>query len=75
MVAQQEKLLNRDSEVEHLKLDHCQAWAHDVRHEERKNRREVEQLELKLEELETSQAERALARPRLTPAMSRCAGG
>ena len=59
VVAQQEKLLGRDSEIEHLKLIIAKLRRMMFGTKSEKIAREVEQLELKLEELETGQAERA----------------
>jgi transposase len=63
VVTQQEKLLGRDSEIEHLKLIIAKLRRMMFGTKSEKIAREVEQLELKLEELETGQAEPAPARP------------
>jgi len=54
--AQQEKLLSRDSEIEHLKLVVAKLRRMMFGAKSEKVTREIEQLELKLEELETRQA-------------------
>jgi transposase len=54
--AQQEKLLSRDSEIEHLKLVVAKLRRMMFGTKSEKVTREIEQLELKLEELETRQA-------------------
>jgi transposase len=56
VVAQQEKLLTRNSEIEHLKLIIAKLRRMMFGTKSEKIAREVEQLELKLEELETSEA-------------------
>jgi transposase len=61
VLAQQQKLLNRDSEIEHLKLVIAKLRRMMFGTKSEKVAREIEQLELKLEELETRQAERAEA--------------
>jgi transposase len=61
VLAQQEKLLSRDSEIEHLKLVIAKLRRMMFGTKSEKATREIEQLELKLEELETRQAERAEA--------------
>jgi transposase len=58
VVAQQEKLLTRNSEIEHLKLIIAKLRRMMFGTKSEKIAREVEQLELKLEELETGEAER-----------------
>jgi hypothetical protein len=66
VMAQQEKLLTRNSEIEHLKLIIAKLQRMMFGTKSEKIAREVEQLELKLEELETVEAERppAAAPPR-----------
>jgi transposase len=59
VLAQQEKLLSRDSEIEHLKLVIAKLRRMMFGTKSEKVTREIEQLELKLEELETRQSERA----------------
>ena len=59
VLAEQEKLLSRDSEIEHLKLIIAKLRRLMFGTKSEKVAREIEQLELKLEELETRQAERA----------------
>jgi transposase len=58
VLAQQEKLLSRNSEIEHLKLIIAKLRRMMFGTKSEKIAREVEQLELKLEELETSEAAR-----------------
>src|SRR6202166_866649 len=67
VVAQQEKLLSRNSEIEHLKLIIAKLRRMMFGTKSEKIAREVEQLELKLEELETSEAARP---PAAVPANS-----
>src|SRR5450631_3290791 len=67
VVAQQEKLLRRNSEIEHLKLIIAKLRRMMFGTKSEKIAREVEQLELKLEELETSEAARP---PAAAPANS-----
>ena len=59
--AQQEKLHNRDNEIEHLKLVIAKLRRMIFGTKSEKVTREIEQLELKLEELETGRAERVTA--------------
>jgi transposase len=61
LAAQQEKLLSRDNEIEHLKLVIAKLRRMIFGTKSEKVTREIEQLELKLEELETGQAERVTA--------------
>src|SRR5487761_787472 len=63
LCAQQEKLLSRDNEIEHLKLVIAKLRRMIFGTKSEKVSREIEQLELKLEELETQQAERVTASP------------
>lgn len=63
LAAQQEKLLSRDNEIEHLKLVIAKLRRMIFGTKSEKVSREIEQLELKLEELETQQAERVTASP------------
>src|ERR1700761_1184204 len=58
VVAQQEKLLSRNSEIEHLQLIIAKLRRMMFGTKSEKIAREVEQLELKLEELETGEAAR-----------------
>src|SRR5450755_3885908 len=67
LASQQEKLLSRDSEIEHLKLIIAKLRRMMFGTKSEKVTREIEQLELKLEELETRQAERAEAAPSTAP--------
>ena len=67
VLAQQEKLLSQGSEIEHLKLVIAKLRRMMFGTKSEKVTREIEQLELKLEELETRQAERAEATPTTTP--------
>jgi transposase len=69
--AQQEKLLNRDSEIEHLKLVIAKLRRMMFGTKSEKVTREIEQLELKLDELETRQAEHAAATTSDTPAKNK----
>lgn len=69
--AQQEKLLSRDSEIEHLKLVIAKLRRMMFGTKSEKVTREIEQLELKLEELETRQAERTCATPTSTAAKNK----
>jgi transposase len=59
VLAQQEKLLSRDSEIEHLKLVLAKLRRMMFGTKSEKVTREIEQMELKLEELETRRAEGA----------------
>jgi uncharacterized protein with PIN domain len=61
LVAQQEKLLSRDNEIEHLKLVIAKLRRMVFGTKSEKVSREIEQLELKLEDLETQRAESATA--------------
>jgi transposase len=61
VVTQREKLLSRNSEIEHLKLIIAQLRRMMFGKKSEKIARQVEQLELKLEELQTSEAERTEA--------------
>lgn len=69
--AQQEKLLSRDSEIEHLKLVIAKLRRMVFGTKSEKVTREIEQLELKLEELETGKAERAATTPTGSPAKNK----
>jgi transposase len=71
VLAQQEKLLSRDSEIEHLKLIIAKLRRMMFGTKSEKITREIEQLELKLEELEVRKAERAEARPGSEPPRQR----
>ncbi len=72
LAAQQEKLLSRDNEIEHLKLVIAKLRRMVFGTKSEKVTREIEQLELKLEELETQQAERVTAATTAnTPAKSK----
>jgi transposase len=59
VLAQQEKLLSCDNEIEHLKLVIAKLRRMMFGTKSEKVTREIEQMELKLEELETRRAERA----------------
>jgi hypothetical protein len=63
VLAQQEKLLSRDSEIDHLKLIIAKLRRMMFGTKSEKITREIEQLELKLEELKVRKPERAEARP------------
>ena len=56
LAAQQESLLSRDNEIEHLKLVIAKLRRMIFGTKSEKVTREIEQLELKLEELEAGQA-------------------
>ena len=71
VLAQQEKLLSRDSEIEHLKLIIAKLRRMMFGTKSEKITREIEQLELKLEELEVRKAERAEAGPGSEPPRQR----
>jgi hypothetical protein len=71
VLAQQEKLLGRDSEIEHLKLIIAKLRPTMFGTKSEKITREIEQLELKLEELEVREAERAEAGPGSEPPSKR----
>jgi transposase len=72
LAAQQEKLLSRDNEIEHLKLVIAKLRRMIFGTRSEKVSREIEQLELKLEELETHEAERVTAASTAnTPAKSK----
>lgn len=71
VLAQQEKLLSRDSEIEHLKLIIAKLRRMMFGPKSEKITREIEQLELKLEELEVRKAERAEAGPGSEPPSKR----
>src|SRR6201987_5545606 len=68
VLAQQEKLRGRDSEIEHLKLVIAQLRRMMFGTNSEKVTREIEQLELKLEELETRRAEQARTTSTVTDA-------
>src|SRR5579859_8269983 len=61
LAAHHEKLLSRDNEIEHLKLVIAKLRRMIFGTKSEKVTREIEQLELKLEELETGKAERVSA--------------
>src|SRR5437899_2089121 len=61
VLAQQEKLVSQGGEIEHLKLVIAKLRRMLFGTKSEKVTREIEQLELKLEELETRQAERSEA--------------
>ena len=61
LAAQQDKLLSRDNEIEHLKLVIAKLRRMIFGAKSEKVSCEIEQLELKLEELETQRAERITA--------------
>lgn len=71
VLAQQEKLLNRDSEIEHLKLVIARLRRMMFGTKSEKVTREIEQLELQLEEMETRQAEHARTTPTVTDAKNK----
>lgn len=59
VLAQREQLLSRDTEIEHLKLLIAKLRRSQFGRSSEKLKRQIDQLELKLEELQTSQAENA----------------
>ena len=59
VLAQREQLLSRDTEIEHLKLLIAKLRRLQFGRSSEKLKRQIDQLELKLEELQTSQAENA----------------
>src|ERR1700761_4034942 len=61
VVTQREKLLSRNSEIDHLKLIIAQLRRMMYGKKSEKIERQVEQLELKLEELQVSEAQRTEA--------------
>jgi hypothetical protein len=67
LIAQQEKLLSRDSEIEHLRLVIAKLRRMMFGTSSEKTTREIEQLELQLEELEVRKAERDSATPLSEP--------
>ena len=72
LAAEQEKLLSRDTEIEHLKLVIAKLQRMIFGTKSEKVTREIEQLELKLEELQAGQAERvAAATTAATPAKTK----
>jgi transposase len=71
VIAQQEKLFSRDSEIEHLKLVIAKLRRMMFGTKSEKVTRAIEQLELKLEELETCHAERERATSTDTPAKNK----
>src|SRR6202046_1763200 len=71
IAAQQEEILSRDNEIEHLKLVIAKLRRMIFGTKSEKVTREIEQLELKLEELETRQAEHAAATTSDTPAKNK----
>jgi hypothetical protein len=71
IVAQQEKLLSRDSEIEHLKLVIAKLRRMMFGTKSEKVRHEIEQLELRLKELEARESERSATTAALTDAKSK----
>jgi transposase len=63
VLAQQEQLLSRDTEIEHLKLLIAKLRRAQFGRSSEKLDRQIEQLELRLEALEMDDAENAAARP------------
>lgn len=59
ILAQQEQLLSRDHEIEHLKLFIAKLQRMQFGRRSEKIERQIEQLELKLEELEANRSEQA----------------
>ena len=66
IAAHHEKLISRDNEIEHLKIVIAKLRRMIFGTKSEKVTREIEQLELKLEELETGKAERVSATTRRT---------
>lgn len=66
--SQREQLLSRDNEIEHLKLLIARLRRRQFGRKSEKLEREIEQLELRLDELEATQAEKVVASQ--TPAVS-----
>ncbi len=71
VIAQQQKLLSCDSEIEHLKLVIAKLRRMMFGASSEKTTREIEQLELQLEELEVRKAERAAVSPLSEPPATR----
>jgi transposase len=71
ILAQQEKLLSQGGEIEHLKLVIAKLRRMMFGTKSEKVTHEIEQLELKLEELETRRAERSEATATSTPARNK----
>ena len=70
VLAQREQLLNRDAEIEHLKLLIAKLRRVQFGRSSEKLDRQIEQLELRLEELQSTQAENATGQ--VTPKQSAC---
>jgi len=66
ILAQHEQLLSRDNEIEHLKLLLAKLRRMQFGRKSEKVERQIEQLELRLDELETARAEKTVSSP--TPA-------
>src|SRR6202140_3156660 len=69
ILAQREQLASRDAEIEHLKLLIAKLRRMKFGHSSEKLDRQIEQLELRLEELQTSQAEKTAANLAARPAL------
>ncbi len=59
LLSTQERLLSREAEIEHLKLLIAKLQRLQFGHKSEKLQRQIEQLELRLEDLETNRAEKA----------------
>jgi transposase len=70
VLAQQEQLLNRDAEIEHLKLLIAKLKRMQFGRSSEKLDRQIEQLELRLEELQTTQAENTAGKVAARPSAS-----
>src|SRR5215831_4148664 len=68
LVATQQRLVSREAEIEHLKLLIAKLRRMQLGRKSEKPERQIEQLELRLNELEAARAERTLASA--TPAVS-----
>jgi len=69
ILSQREQLASRDAEIEHLKLWIAKLRRMQFGRSSEKLDRQIEQLELRLEELQTSQAEKPAANPAARPAL------
>jgi transposase len=70
ILSQREQLASRDAEIEHLKLLIAKLRRMQFGRSSEKLDRQIEQLELRLEELQTSQAEKTAAHVAARPALS-----
>ena len=69
VLAQREQLLNRDAEIEHLKLLIAKLRRMQFGRSSEKLDRQIEQLELRLEELQTTQAENSVGKVTARPSV------